>query len=128
MKPDYMWGTDAEVMSRNTYLQGEYDGTNYFAKESERAEKHLAYVLESLQEIQDEMRARGLEVTPSDIRPVPDWVYYGFESEEDYVPGNGCGVPGCCVPEDGPEAEAYYQKPEVKGAIEILNRMLNEDN
>ena len=43
-----------------------------------------------------------LDLLESD-RDLPDWEYYGFSSPEDYVPGRGCGVVGCCVDPDEEE-------------------------
>jgi len=43
-----------------------------------------------------------LELAEAD-RDLPDWEYYGFSSPEDYVPGRGCGVVGCCVSPDEEE-------------------------
>ena len=45
-----------------------------------------------------------LELAEAD-RDLPDWEYYGFSSPEDYVPGRGCGVVGCCVDPDEDEEE-----------------------
>jgi hypothetical protein len=50
-------------------------------------------------DLQDE-----LDLLESD-RDLPDWEYYGFSSPEDYVPGRGCGVVGCCVSPDEDEEE-----------------------
>eukprot|EP00918_Siedleckia_nematoides_P083824 GHVU01183772.1.p2 GENE.GHVU01183772.1~~GHVU01183772.1.p2 ORF type:complete len:128 (-),score=17.85 GHVU01183772.1:1171-1506(-) len=50
-------------------------------------------------ELQDE-----LDLLQSD-RDLSDWEYYGFSSPEDYVPGRGCGVVGCCVDPDEDEEE-----------------------
>lgn len=91
---------NTELLSLNRSLQrliGQYDATCYFVSESERAKSYQEYLLKAIHEIQNEIKEHGIEIDPEDLRPMPDWVYYGFQREEDYVEGEGCGVVGCCI-------------------------------
>jgi len=87
--------------SSSEWFCGVMESHDALAAEARRREiASLEAALACLSEVRDELAVEPIPVPDCDL---PDWEYYGFSSPEDYVPGRGCGVVGCCVDPDEEE-------------------------
>lgn len=87
--------------SSSEWFCGVMESHDALAVEARRREiASLEAALACLSAVRDEV---AVEPIPAPEPELEDWEYYGFSSPEDYVPGNGCGVVGCCVDPDEEE-------------------------